>query len=212
MIALRQAVTELAPRDPREVSAAMFRREVHGLFRNAETMQAEVVELRRQLDELQLRLDQRFTEARNGLEHRLSANLDQGMRDEVYHRVVKRLDKIDVLRYPRRLISAPIRGARALLSRWWPSSPDEPSATEESHDPITSETFHVLESELIQFANESRLDIIGQKGLENIIDRERQRELRLGHDELKTLFADHQERFQQWVSDHAMQTAAQDHK
>ena len=210
LVALRAAVHDLAPQDPREISAAMFRREARGLFRSAETMQVEVAELRNQIDELQLRLDQRFSDAKQELERRLSANIDQGMRDEVYQRVVKRLDKIDVLRYPRRIISAPFRGAKSLIQRWWGGGETEKEVpTEELNDPVSSETFHLLESELIQFANASRLDIIGQRGLESIIDRQQQRALRLSHEELKQLFSEHQERYQSWVSEHAMQTAAE---
>ena len=187
----------------------MFRREAKGLFHSAAIMQADVTQLRTQLSALQSRLDHRLEEANQDFETRLFANVDPGVRDEVYQRVVKRLEKIDVLRYPRRLLSMPVRGVKALISRWWPSDAEDQEAPEELRDPVASETFHMLESELIRFANESRLDIIGQPGLENILDRQQQRHLRLGHDELKAMFAEHQQRFQQWVSEHAMQTAAE---
>ena len=49
----------------------------------------------------------------------LQAEVDPGLKDEVYREVLRRIEKIDVLRYPRRLLSLPIRGARKLVGRVW---------------------------------------------------------------------------------------------
>ena len=139
----------------------------------------------------------------------MCSGLESAVRDEVYQRVLKRLEKIDVLRYPRRVISAPIRGLKSLITGWWTGDGDrERTDALEQENPVTLETFHLLESELIRFADETRLDIISQPGWEHVLDRDTFREVRLDHGEIQQLFSHYHEQFRDWVAKHARDTAA----
>ena len=49
---------------------------------------------------------------------RLTSGLEPAVRDDVYQDVLRRLEKIDVLSYPRKLIAMPINGIRSLVTGW----------------------------------------------------------------------------------------------
>jgi hypothetical protein len=105
----------------------------------------------------------------------------------------------------------PVRGLKTLVSGWMGFARDgSPEDVQDiAHDPITSETFHLLETELIRLADETRVDITSRPGLEGILDRQRFRELRLAHEDVEKRFAEHQEQFTEWVASHARDTAAE---
>jgi hypothetical protein len=154
----------------------------------------------------------RIEAAERRLDARLASGLEPAVRDDVYETVLKRLEKIDVLSYPRKLISMPINGLRSLVGGWFSESAAPAPETPEQEafaDPISSETFHLLESEMIAFADQTRNDIQARPGLEKLINRENFRNLRYDHEELQNLYVEHHDNFAGWVANHAEQTASQ---
>ena len=212
LLQIRQAAQRLAGVNRAELSGEMFAGEARGLFERGASLLATVQQRRQQLDELHRVLNLRYEQCRGRLRDRLSSGLDPAVRDEVYQRVMKRMESIDVLRHPRRLLSMPVRGLKTLVSSWLPSSEkkdvDELAETAVD-DPIASETFHLLETELIRLADESRLDIVGTPGLERLLDRNRFRQLRLDHDDIQQRYTKHRDAFHEWVAGHARNTAAE---
>ena len=208
MESLRQTVARLASDQSVEQSVHRFRGELEGIFSESTRLRKKVVERRRQLLELKERLQSRFEQSVDRLDYRLSKGLEPAVRNEVYQRVMKQLEKIDILRYPRKIISMPLKGMQSLYKKWMGNEEDPSPPVEASSDPVTTETFHLLESELIRFADESRLDIIKQPGLEDLVSREAYKKLRLEHDEIQTLFREHHEQFRDWVESHALDTAS----
>jgi len=172
-------------------------------------MLADIQHRRSQVAGLKTRLEERVQESRQHLEDRLATGLEPEVRDEVFQRIVTRLEKIDVLRYPRKLLSMPVRGLKTLVTGWWGSNDPETPAPDSGLDSVAVETMNLLESELIRFADESRLDLMNQSGLEHLLDRKTFRQLRMNHAEIETLFQAHQERFKDWVQLHARETASQ---
>ncbi len=164
------------------------------------------------MERLRHALDVRYEESRVRLSERLSSGLEPAVRDEVYQRVMTRMEKIDVLRHPRRLLSMPARGLKTLISGWLPRGKQQNLdvlAETAVDEPIASETFHLLETELIRLADESRLDIVGTPGLERVLSRDRFRKLRLDHEDVQTRYSQHQDAFHEWVASHARDTAAE---
>jgi ABC-type multidrug transport system fused ATPase/permease subunit len=208
MLELRAAVANQFHGSNAQVSARMFQGEAIGVFSTAAQLRAAVVERQGQLANLRARLDERLQESQQRLNDRLAADLDPAVREEVYQRVLRRLDAIDLLRYPRQLLTLPFRGLRSWLERGWQRD-QKSKAAPESPGPVTSESFHVLEAELIRFADESRLDVISEPGLEKLIDRATFHRLRLEHGELERRFTEHHEQFRDWVARHARETAAE---
>ncbi len=193
-----------------QTSARMFQQEANGILENAELLQRRTQDIGQQFSELLERGEQRLAESKKRLDRKLSAGIGPEVREEVYQKVLKRLDRIDVLRYPRKLLTLPIRGLKALVTSWLPgsSSKDQGEAVDAT-DPVTSETFHLLESEIIRLADESRVDVTGQPGMEHLLDRETFQTLRMTHEEVKTRFAQHYEEFRDWLAQHARDTASE---
>ncbi len=206
---LTEIAETMIPRRTTDLSVEMFERESIGLFDAAESLLADVKSRGVQIAELKVRLDERVQQSRQRLEDRLATGLEPEVREEVFQRITARLEQIDVLRYPRKLLSMPIQGLKSLVTGWWGSSDQPTSQADEGLDSVATETMNLLESELIRFADESRLDFIGQPGLGNLLNRETFRELRLDHEEIEREFAIHQGRFQEWVEVHARETASE---
>jgi hypothetical protein len=209
--ALRRAALRLSAHAGPETSAEMVQSEALGMIEGAAALQQRVGELQATIEDLRRTNRQRLNESKQRLENRLTTGLDPEVRNEVYQRVLKRLEKIDLLRYPRKILSLPIRGLKSLFTGWLPKKEDrlESAAGQESTDPVTSETFHLLESELIRLADDARLDIQRRPGLENLLDRETFQQLKIDHEEAKTLFARHYEDFTGWLAEHARETASE---
>ena len=128
MQALRESAVRLSADAGPDTSAKMFEQEGLGLVEGAEELHQRVDELQATLEDLRRKNRQRLSEANQRLERRLSTGLDPEVRNEVYQRVLKRLEKIDLLRYPRKVLSLPIRGLKSLLTGWF--------AGEKSHPPL----------------------------------------------------------------------------
>ncbi len=206
---LINATQQIGQGDRVHVSVEMFGNEATGLFTRTSSLLGKVEQRRTELERLQHRLGVRFEECRLRLADRLSSGLDPAVREEVFERVMKRMEKIDILRYPRRLLSMPVRGLKTLVTSWRSSPNDGDPVPNVSNDPITVEMFHLLETELIRLADETRIDVTKTPDFEAILSRERFRELRLDHSDVQKRFDEHQERFTDWVASHARDTAAE---
>lgn len=194
----------------REASAALLTQECEGFCTHADDLRTRITGKRTQVFEAKQALESRAEAAKRRLDHRLTSGLEPAVRDDVYQDVLRRLEKIDVLSYPRKLMAMPIQGIRSLVGGWFSDSPSEPIREEPAFsDPISSETFHLLESELIAFADQSRNDIAARPGLERLIDRDSFKKLRFDHAELQQMYVEHHEKFSKWVATHAEETASE---
>lgn len=191
-------------------SVALLTQECEAFCSYADDLRARVTSKRTQIVEARQSLRSRIEAAKRRLDTRLTAGLEPAVREDVYQDVLRRLEKIDVLSYPRKLMAMPIHGIRSLVSGWWSRKEEEPAHEEPAFaDPVSSETFHLLESEMISFADQSRNDIVARPGLEKLIDRERFKRLRFEHHELQQMYVEHHERFAKWVATHAEETASE---
>ena len=208
---LRAAAKDLSEANPADSSGERMRRELTGIFDDSDELLTEVRLRKQQVEELRQQLQQRFNDSLTRLENRLSEGLEPAVRTEVYQRVMKQLEKIDLLRYPRKIIAMPINGLRSLWNSWSGNEPDDNADREVPTvvDPVSTETFHLLESELIRFADESRRDVIQKPGLKRLMTRDVFRDLRLEHEELQELYRKHHDEFKTWVETHARDTAAE---
>ena len=207
MVKLKSAARDVLLQSSEMLSVQMFASETQGLFRCANELLPEIEQRRSMLAGLRRRLDERFDLSADQLQTRLSSGLEPAVRDEVYQRVLRRIEEIDILRHPRRLLSLPARGIKMLLGGAWPGKSNSEPPPED--DPVATETFYLLESELIQSADDTRNDIRSQRDMTDLLTREKFRALQFSHDELRAKFAEHQEKFKQWVADHARDTAAE---
>lgn len=207
--ALRDIAMHLAGKEPSKHSVARYRGELEGIFGRSTELLTELRERRSQLSDLRKRLDQRFEDAAVRLKARMSETVPPEAKEQVYQGMMKKFDEIDILRHPRRIIAMPIKGAYSLIRKYggWGDPDDKADEAPKTTDPLATETFHLVESELIRFADETRLDLIDQPGLKRLVDRDRFKQLRLDHAEVKQLFVEHDDSFRSWVGSHATETA-----
>lgn len=176
--------------------------------RTADFMDCKQVEIA----ELRGILERRRFDAEQRLDQRLASGVTPALRDEVYARIMQRMNEIDPLRYPRALLSAPIRGLRHLLSGWWSRDPENqqtPPAVSTATDVTSMETLQMLESEILRYSDEVRLDFHALPELERLLTREVFLDLRLDHREIRQLFEKHASEFSKWVQEHARATASE---
>lgn len=214
MVALRSMASKLVGGDKTRQTASvdLLNKECESFCTYADDVRSRITSKRTQIEDAKAALATRIESAKGRLDARLSSGLEPAVRDDVYQTVLTRLEKIDVLSYPRKLMAMPINGIRSLLGGWFsessnPTGADEPEPA--FADPVSSETFHLLESEMIAYADQSRNDISARPGLEKLIDRDIFRDLRFDHDELQKMYIQHHEHFANWVANHAEQTASQ---
>jgi len=212
MVALQDTATSLVASDAsrQQAISELLRRDCNNFCASAETLRQRLIENRLQVEDARTALRQRTEAAQRRLDTRLTSGLEPAVREDVYQDVLRRLEKIDVLSYPRKLMAMPINGIRSLVGSWLSQPQPEPQNEEPAFaDPISSETFHLLESEMIAYADQSRNDICRRPGLENLIDRETFKQLRFDHEELQQMYIEHHEAFSAWVANHAEETASQ---
>ncbi len=193
----------------KDVAIGLLTQECESFCTHSDELRSRVTSRRTQIEAAKQALTNRAESSKRRLESRLTAGLEPTVRDEVYNDVLQRLEKIDLLRYPRQLISMPIRGIRSLFSSWMGGEEEKPPEEPAFADPISSETFHMLEAELISFADQSRNDIVARPGLEKLIDRDVFKTLRFDHDQLKQMYIEHHEQFANWVASNAEETASE---
>ena len=212
MIKLREtAKTLVGGVNPRQkASVELLQQECDSFCSYSDELRTRITGKRTQIDQAKQELASRYEAAKRRLDSRLSSGLEPAVREDVYQDVLRRLEKIDVLSYPRKIMAMPINGIRSLMSGWFSTQQEEPVNEESAFaDPISSETFHLLESEMIAYADQSRNDISARPGLEKLIDRDTFKGLRFDHEELQQMYIKHHEEFANWVANHAEETASQ---
>lgn len=161
------------------------------------------------LETLTQRLDARYQRGALGLEKQFEASIDASLKNEVFSRVLERLEKLDVLRYPRKILALPFEGVRSLY-RWWRPAAPEKEAVEAGEDISApeSESFRVLEGLLLRLAEESRKDFVAEKRCPHLLGEAEFFALPIGRGELQEMYSERMQRFSEWLRLEAQEAAA----
>jgi len=205
--AIRAALERLAGSsgERRATLNARFRSDLHGfleLWGRAEELLALSL---LGLSEVERRLGSRSQEEMERLATRLDVQVDPALRAEVFAKVQDRLQRIDLLRYPRRLLALPLEGLKVLLRRWIPGQ-EASSAAEE--DPSRGETFQFLEGSVLGLFDGLKEDVRGEPRCWPLLAAEEILSLRFSHDEVKSLYDDREVAFREWLRAEARDTAS----
>jgi hypothetical protein len=162
---------------------------------------------------LEGRTAERFDAAAAGLGTELDSEVDPALKAEVYSRLLERLQKIDVLRYPRRLLALPFRGLRTVIGRWVPGLKERETGTDEAEEAASTtvarnEAFQALESILLRLSYETREEFRAEGSCGGILDDRDFSEIRIGHGELEERFREAEETFREWLRGEAEKTAS----
>ena len=158
------------------------------------------------LEELGERLAVRVRSAADDLRVELRTGIDPGLKAEVYSRVVEKLQRLDLLRYPRKLLALPLEGIKTIVRMWFPRSEARNGGGD--MDPARSETFQLLEARLFRVYEETREDGRKQARSPEALTDDDLHGLRIGHDELSELYRAREVSFASWLANEARETAS----
>ena len=205
---IRKHVSRLvgSPGERRAALVAKFRADLSRLLELWQAASEALQGCLEGLSSLGDRLEGRFQSASKRLRAQLDVRVDPSLKAEVYSRIMERLRKIDILRFPRKVLALPLDGIKVLLGKWRPWRAGGKGASFD--DPTRSETFQALESEVLRFAEESFADFRSDARCPDLLDRDAFLTLRLSHEELLTLYNEREKRFQEWLRGEAQETAS----
>lgn len=155
---------------------------------------------------LRSRLTERFARAGVDLASRVAAPIDEGVKAEVYARVLERIKEIDILRYPRRLLALPFEGIKLLAAKWWPSR--EKRHRQSPEEAQRQQALERFEACLLSLCDESRLDLQSELRCPELLKPEEVARLRIPHDQLAGLFDAREKEFREWLEREAKETAS----
>lgn len=183
-----------------------FRADLDGFFAEWAAVETALRSYAAGLEELGERLATRVRSAAEGLRVELRTGIDPGLKAEVYSRVVEKLQKLDLLRYPRKLLALPLEGIKTIVRMWFPRSEARNGGSEQ--DPARSETFQLLEERLFRVYEETREDGRKQARSPEALGEDDLHALRIGHDELSELYRTREASFARWLANEAQETAS----
>jgi hypothetical protein len=205
---LRRAIETLAGGEGERSATlrAAWRGDIEGLLRCWESLSAPLGAHLAALAALGKELAAAMAKAGDSLEANLEARLDPGLRAELQSRLLERIQKIDILRYPRQLLALPFSGLRKLLGDWWPFSRRgaEPDAATAAQDPVCQR----LESEVLALMEAFVAATRREPSLAAEFSREEIEALRSRHEEIAALFAARDREYRDWLRREAETTAS----
>ncbi|HLU48939.1 MAG TPA: GTPase, partial [Planctomycetota bacterium] len=102
------------PAETRRRNIELFARDLDKVFVRSRELLALIENRKKALERLHSAIAERARTAVGELEDRLITDVDPAVKRELYGRVLERIERLDVLRYPRRLLSLPAEGLREL--------------------------------------------------------------------------------------------------
>ncbi len=209
LCALADALTELVASDAsrrelRQRGLAREHRRFSDLWQESEASLAGYLEA---VEELVAATQREFEVSARRLQEEMSVEVDPRVKAEVFAGVLATLERIDIFRYPRKLLYLPVQGVKTLWAKWFPG--DSSVADEPEADPAaTSDTFQILERRLLETIEELR-DVFSQ---ETRLPVETWSELfeavKPSHADLGETFRQREERFRSWLKESAAETAS----
>ncbi len=140
------------------------------------------------------------------LKEELRTEVDAGVKADVFARVLKHLEKIDVLRYPRKLMYLPIKGVKTLFNRWFggegansPDDADGGAAADDAFQIHEARVLALIEEVQDAFRMESRCPDAGRP---EVLD-----SVRIAHDDILDRFRVQEGAFKEWLGAAVEETA-----
>ncbi len=159
------------------------------------------------VDRILSAIDAAYEREADGLRRDLQAEVDPALKSEVYREVLRRIERIDVLRYPRRVLALPALGVRALLVKVWPKL--RGAAAGETERPVDVRNLAVLEGRLRAFSDEVRGLARAETACPGALDDAAWRALRLDHAAIPARYARILGEFRSWAESQARTAASQ---
>lgn len=189
-----------------QAKEAAFRADLRHLAEGWGRLERQLGELLAGIDALRTRLLERLETSCATLGDEINAPIDEGVKTEVATRVLEGIQRIDLLRYPRRLLALPIEGVRQLVGRFWPARPEK--ARSDPAEVGRTSDFQVLEARVLALADQAAAEMRSEARCPGLFHGVETSALRVPHEELTRLHNERHERFRAWLDREARETAS----
>src|SRR5690606_35677398 len=164
------------PAETRRRNIELFARDLDKVFVRSRELLALIENRKKALERLHSAIAERARTAVGELEDRLITDVDPAVKRELYGRVLERIERLDVLRYPRRLLSLPAEGLRELWGRVsgrGGRAGREPHRREDSTEAVilASESFRSLEAAVVRLEEDAWKAILDEPELAAVVER-----------------------------------------
>jgi hypothetical protein len=208
---LRQAVLDLASVQGPDVLVKSFRLDFDRFHNSWQRFHDTAVQSGRSMSDVRAALDKCVESHRQSLLSLLETDVDPAVKEEVYQELLSRLERIDVLRYPRKILALPLVGAKRLLGQFFPVFGDGEKAPGGARG---DSAFHEsnksgLEALLVDFTEEALEIFRDNEVLGAMLDEGSFRALRPSSAEISELYDQQTQKYLEWVEGEARQTAAE---
>ncbi|MBN1441942.1 MAG: GTPase domain-containing protein [Planctomycetes bacterium] len=205
LVEVREALLRLAgdPAQGRALMGEVFRNDWGRLSRLAGDLLEVARSSRAKLDDLDASIAARFREGAERLRPRLAGRVDPAVRQEVYRRWLERIEKIDVLRYPRRIIALPFEGLRAMVRKLRGARGEDVAPARDGLPPAADVGFQLLEAEILVICEECRQELESRSPVKGLLTPAAYKRLRFQHEELLRRYEESMSEFREWVAGEA---------
>jgi energy-coupling factor transporter ATP-binding protein EcfA2 len=165
-------------------------------------------EYREGIDRLAKEIDGAFAREAEDLRRDLQAEIDPALKGEVYREVLRRIERIDVLRYPRRLLALPALGVKTLVGRLWTRIRPARNAVDEERAAGDAMNLAILEGRLGSLAEAVRRAARAEAACPGLLGDEDYRALRPDHETASGRYRQSLSEFRAWAEEKARTTAS----
>jgi len=185
-----------------------FRIDLDRLLSEWDRFSGPLREYRAGIERLTRQLDVAFERSAAELRADLRAEVDPALKAQVYREMLRRIEKIDVLRYPRKLLALPVTGLRSLLGKFWPQLGSGQRSLEGESDPRDAMNLASLESRLLDLSEAVRRALRAEAACPGMLDDEAHHLLRFDHKDIKERYLASSAEFRTWVEGKARDMAS----
>lgn len=208
LLSLGQRLEELA-RDQGALLTESVRIDIERFLRGWDALREPLVAHREAVTRLHGVLEQAFAEYARSLERRTEERVDPALKQEVYREMMRRLERIDLLRYPRRLIAMPIRGLRKVIGQVFPALDRDRETTDAESVEEAAELggFSAVESALLDFSEKVLGALREEATLAHVLDESALGSLRLDRTAVRESYRQRMREYRDWAAEEARSMA-----
>ncbi len=157
-------------------------------------------------------LEKIFADESERLRRTLETDLDSSVKKQVFARVLSEIERIDLLRYPRKLLALPIEGIKTIYRRFFPADPAIDSASAARVD--TSGARPTVEARALAMVERASVALQREAAVAGVVavrgagDAAASAVPSLGHDETAELVESRENEFREWLRAEVEDTAA----
>ncbi len=188
--------------EPIQLKVSAFRLDISRIREGAEAILKPLKSWQERRDQIAELLKNLRSQQGEQLRRHLESRVDPALKKQVYQEMLGRLESIDVFRYPRKLISMPIQGARKFLERFIPAL-ESKKPEENQRSEVTDPNLPAMESILLDYSKEV------EKGFTEAGFREEEFSFpRMTREQIHESYLKKSQDYRSWVQDQAQEMAS----